>query len=135
MKIPIEKIFSNEKLTIEENFDSIVLDYSPLSDVKRVISRLIISHGNKKEITIEGTIKADAILKCVSCLEEFEETLDFDFEEVYISENSVNLSEGEKGIKELDVFTYKDDILDTEEVIKDIIKANAPLYPKCPKCR
>lgn len=135
MKIPIEKIFSIEELIVEENFDSIILDYSPLNVVKRVITKLIISHGNKKEIKIEGTIKADAILKCVSCLEEFEETLDFDFEEVYISEDSVNFSEGEKGIKDLDVFTYKDDILDTTEVIKDIIKANTPLYPKCPKCR
>ncbi len=134
MKIAIEEILSCESFDVEETFLS--------EDIKanvRISSpievKMKISHGSDDEFIVEGKIKTTFVLNCVSCLEDFQEPFEVEFNEVYIKEEKIMKKQGELGLNDLTIFTYKGDSIDTAEIVKSIINGSIPLYPKCPKCR
>lgn len=134
MKIPVEEILSCESFDVEETFlpEDIKADVRISSPVE---VKMKISHGSNDEFIVEGKIKTTFVLNCVSCLEDFHEPFEVKFNEVYINENKFIKKEGELGLNDLEVFTYKGDSIDTAEIARNIINGSIPLYPKCPKCR
>lgn len=136
MIVQVGQILKLDQYSLEEKFDDISLPEGiHLEDGIHLKAQ--IGHGECNEIYLKGQINATVTLQCVICLDYFKEDYTISFEETYLPENlnQVFADNEERNIKELDVFFYKDNHIDTKEIARDILLANIPPYPVCKKCR
>ena len=135
MIVQIIQILKTEQYFLDEKIDKISLpDGVSLKD--GIYLKAQITHGDNKEIIIKGNIKAIVNLQCVVCLDDFQEDYNVDFEETYLPEGLVefSLDNEERSTKELDIFFYKNNQINTKEISRDILLANISPYPTCTKC-
>ncbi len=76
-----------------------------------------------------GTASARTVGECVRCLEALDETIDVDFQELYVYEP---VATGEDADDEM---ALEDELLDLEPVLRDAVVLALPLNPLCdPDC-
>lgn len=133
MILQVQKILNSKYIDIDEEIDKIPLPEG-MKTVGVINFRARISHGENYEIHMIGHLKAKVCIKCVVCLEDFEEDLDIDFNETYVPNNNDSPPGVERPIEELDIFIYKDGYLDTDEIARDMLLGNISPYPTCTRC-
>ena len=127
--LKIEEYFLNEKIQIVDFPEGI-------SEKDSAQFKAKITHGQTGELFIKGNISSTVNLKCVVCLEDFEENYNIDVTETYLPEGlfeSLFHNEGGR-LKELEVFFYRNNQIDTKKIVRDTLLANIPPYPICTKC-
>lgn len=86
-------------------------------------------------VVIEGSVRADVVLRCVKCLEPFHTMVDRQFSvvlEPYDKSSSMSRSISSS---ELDAEFYKDGEFDPDAVVFEQIMLSLPMYPLCrPGC-
>lgn len=121
-----EKISSDESITI----------VSPVEASLRIDKR-------GSEVIITGTAKGTVELQCGRCLKIFGMDIDSRIDVVYHPASEINKEEHyELKCDELDTGFYKNDILDTDDLLKEQLVLNVPMKPLCsegckglcPKC-
>ncbi|MGC9125825.1 MAG: YceD family protein, partial [Caldisericaceae bacterium] len=93
------------------------------------------SKFNDDEIALDGHLSAKVILRCVKCLDEFEEEISVDIIETYYPAGKVEEATNEDGFNDLTRFVYNNAIIDLSDIVRDNLVAALPAYPVCPKCR
>ncbi len=136
MKIPIAKIRNNNILNVEEQIN--IKDIGENAKlVKPIALKGLLKYTGSEEIYFEGTLYAEVVLVCVRCLNTFVQKFEINFSETYIPKSfAANQSrEKDADLKELDVFTYNGNVIDTTNVSREILIQHIPPYPICPVCR
>ncbi|MBF0558335.1 MAG: DUF177 domain-containing protein [Nitrospirae bacterium] len=127
MKITISEI-PEEGIDIELN-ESIALEsakmVSPLHAVLNI--RTIGS-----EVLVSGTLDGDVELQCSRCLNAYTVKVQAPVNIVYEPSNTLNKDEHHRlKSDELDIGFYKNDTLDTEDVLVEQLLLNMPMKPLC----
>jgi uncharacterized protein len=121
-----EKISSDESITI----------VSPVKASLRIDKK-------GSEVIITGAVKGTVELQCSRCLKIFGMNIDSRIDVVYHPASEINKEEHyELKGDELNTGFYKNDILDTEDLLKEQLVLNMPMKPLCsegckglcPKC-
>ncbi len=136
MKIPIAKIRNNNILNIEEQIDIKGIGENAKL-VKPAILKGLLKYAGSEEIYFEGTLYAEVELVCVRCLNKFVQKFEINFSETYIPKSFATSQSRERDVdlKELDVFTYNGNVIDTINIAREILIQYIPPYPICPVCR
>lgn len=111
--------------------------------VSPVRASLRIEKTASSEVLVRGTVNADMELQCSRCLRPFVVNVKSEIEVVYHPAASISRDEHyELKSDELDMSFYKNDTLDTDEILEEQLLLNVPMKPLCssdckgicPKC-
>jgi uncharacterized protein len=86
----------------------------------------------RSRIMVQGNLDADVELTCSRCAEVFRKKLKVDIYEEFLPEGSEELNEDKDlSLTDLNVFTYTDDEIDLEEIVRQNILSALPMQPIC----
>ena len=88
-------------------------------------------------ILVEGTLRTRVNLPCSRCAADHDENLDVRVDEQFLPHDSPEVPQGEDFEPEqLSVFTYENDEIDIDEVVRQNLVASLPSRPLCSEdCR
>lgn len=88
-------------------------------------------------ILLEGDLRTRVRQQCSRCAAEFDGPLEVEVEEQFLPHDSPEVPQGEEiEPDQLNVFTYEDDIIEIDEVIRQNLVASLPTKPLCAEdCR
>ncbi len=109
-------------------------------DVIRIASPVHASLKIEKrasEVLVTGEISGEVKLQCSRCLKNFSVNIKSPVEVVYHPADAVGRDENyELQSDELDMGFYRNDTLDTDELLKEQLLLNVPMKPLCsPECK
>lgn len=133
MKLEINKIINEKNIKIEESIDFSKEDL-PFKLTEPAKAKLCFEHIGDGGIHVRGAIEAKILLTCVICLNKFPMDMRIKIDETYVPEKENTQKNREFTLNDLNEFTYKENYLDTVEIVKDNILESIPSYPKCPEC-
>lgn len=83
-------------------------------------------------IMVDGGVQATVKLACGRCAETFVTPLDVKVEEHFIDEDSSEVPDDENvNLEDLNIFTYRDDRIEFDEIIRQNLLAAMPVKPLC----
>lgn len=133
MKLEINKIINEKNIKIEESIDFSKED-ALFKLTEPAKAQLCFEHIENGEIHVRGAIEAKILLTCVICLDEFPMDMIIKIDETYAPEKESTPKNKEFTLSDLNEYAYKENYLDTAEIVKDNILESIPPYPKCPEC-
>ncbi len=133
MKLEINKVINEKNIKIEESIDFSKED-ALFKLTEPAKAQLCFEHVGNGEIHVRGAIEAKILLTCVICLNEFPMDMIIKIDETYAPEKESTPKNKEFTLSDLNEYTYKENYLDTAEIVKDNILESIPSYPKCPEC-
>lgn len=88
-------------------------------------------------IMVDGEVHTTVRLACGRCAETFVMPLDVEVEEHFIDEDSAEVPADENvSLEDLNIFTYRDDRLEFDEILRQNLLAGLPVKPLCqPECK
>jgi uncharacterized metal-binding protein YceD (DUF177 family) len=138
MIIQVDQILSKGTIDIDASFPYLNLT-KEITLAGTATLKGTFSASKNDEIFFKGILKARVILKCVKCLEDFEQDFAIEIIETYYPADKVKDTPKEEGFRDLfsnlQSFAYNDRIIDLDEIARDNLVAAIPAYPHCPKCR
>ena len=126
-EIPEEGIELDLKDDIKSDVVSIV---SPVKSVMRLVKI-------EDEVMVKGALTADVELQCSSCLNHFPTRISSQVDVVYNPVREIVKSE-QRELKsaELDTVFYSDDMIETDDLLREQLILNLPMKPLCsPDCK
>ncbi len=89
------------------------------------------------EVQVDGTLEGEVELLCSRCLNAYTMKVRSQVNVVYEPSDTINREERHKlKSDELDIGFYRDDTLDTDEVLAEQLLLNMPMKPLCsPECK
>jgi uncharacterized protein len=126
-EIPEEGIELDLKDDIKSDVVSIV---SPVKSVMRLIKI-------EDEVMVKGALTADVELQCSRCLNHFPTRISSQVDVVYHPVREIVKSE-QRELKsaELDTVFYSDDLIETDDLLREQLILNLPMKPLCsPDCK
>lgn len=83
-------------------------------------------------ILVEGDLRTRVRQECSRCATDFDEPLHVEVEEQFLPHDSPEVPQGEEiEPDQLNVFTYEDDVIEIDEVIRQNLVASLPSKPLC----
>ncbi len=83
-------------------------------------------------ILVEGTLQTRVRLACSRCAGDYDEPLEVRVEEQFLPHDSPELPQGEEfEVEQLCIFTYENDLIEIDEVIRQNLVASLPCRPLC----
>ncbi|MEW6278277.1 MAG: DUF177 domain-containing protein, partial [Candidatus Eremiobacterota bacterium] len=87
-------------------------------------------------ILADGTVATTARLLCCRCAEPFEHPLTVEVQESFVPEDSREVPREDLQLEDLSIFTYREDRLEFDEILRQNLIAALPVKPLCrPDCR
>ncbi|MGA1876375.1 MAG: YceD family protein [bacterium] len=133
MRINIQDIAGTEAtftFTIPASDLSFAPDELILKDEVKVTARV---EKAGRKILVNGNIKTSSELECSRCLEHFTFPIDENFQILFEPYSSSDVADAEIELKkqDLDIETYKDDVIELDTIIREQILLAMPMVPLC----
>ncbi len=132
MKIVISEI-PEEGIDVEFNENITLESAKTVSPMHAVLNIRTIG----SEVLVDGTVEGEVELQCSRCLNAYTMIVRQQINVVYESSEVINKEEHHKLKRdELDTGFYKNDTLDTDEVLVEQLLLSLPMKPLCsPECK